>query len=372
MSSMTIDQLKKSLTEQGISLPPSRSKKADYLKLYKQYSTMNDSLGDVYSSDDENPPKTGSQNVTSSTSPNKNNVIKDVEMLSDDELYHQLKEFDANIGPVLKNTRRVYEKKLIKILSGLNNSTSSNVKGTNSTETKNKAENFTPPVDEFSDSDVEVISPSPIKNDAKNRKGSELRESPKPSVTEPTKFETEKSYVPSYERSGRSTTPGLSSDAPKTSRYSYIETIPKGSSYSYIEQSSDLDLSSDLRKRFADRYNSEKYSEPLYSERHINDKPSSGDIYKSYDKVDHFKTGLGSQLKFGLDNENQYKSGFNTVGQYKPNIGVSNRKKSGSGFGDHYIGTWEPNINRYLGTNTQKLNSQRSNSSVWLKSIIAG
>ncbi|KAL0276093.1 UNVERIFIED_CONTAM: hypothetical protein PYX00_003751 [Menopon gallinae] len=117
MASLTIDQLKKSLTEQGIALPPAGSKKADYVRLYEQYSTLNENLGDFYSSDDENPPRKSSQTISSSSSPSKiESIIKEVERLTDDELYSQLKELGASIGPVLKNTRKVYEKKLVKLL----------------------------------------------------------------------------------------------------------------------------------------------------------------------------------------------------------------------------------------------------------------
>lgn len=362
---MTIDQLKKSLTEQGITLPPSRSKKADYIKLYKQYSTINDSLGDVYSSDDENPPKTDSQSVSSSTSPGKSdNIAKEVELLSDDELYYQLKELDKNVGPVLKNTRRVYEKKLIKLLSSS--------KGTNGYNSKTNAESLGPTMEEFSDSDAEVISFSPKKNEIKTRKTSVLRDSPKPSLPEPSKPDIEKSFSSSYDCSNRSSTPNYTAET--TSRYSYIETVPKGSTYSFIDHAPNFGFDSDLRQRIADRYNSDKFSIGSFSsEKYNTNKTIGDDLYKrNIENRDQFKPGIGSHFKSVLGNDDQLKSGYHISAQNKPTLGISNKYKSGGAAGG-YVGTWEPNINRYLNTGTQKKNSHKANNySGLLKNFIAG
>ncbi|KAK6641384.1 hypothetical protein RUM44_013093 [Polyplax serrata] len=357
---MTIDQLKKSLTEQGITLPPSRSKKADYIKLYQQYSTINDSLGDVYSSDDENPPKTGSQSVTSSTSPGKSdNTAKEVELLSDDELYNQLKEYDTNIGPVLKNTRRVYEKRLIKILSSKKGS--SNYDGNNGTEDSR------PSLEEFSDSDVEVLSMSPKKSEIKTKRTSVPRDSPKPSSPGSVKPNSEKSFLSNYDFENRSSLPSYSSDT-KTSRYSYIETIPKGSTFGYVEQSQEGDLGSDLRQRFTDKYNTNKSTLDNYSSRKYTNNPDSDDIHKATIDSESYKPGPANQLfSFGKGGDNKFKTTFGT--QYKPTVGISNKSKSGN---REYIGSWEPNVNRYLGTGTQKKVASKTNKySTWLKNLIA-
>lgn len=360
---MTIDQLKRSLTEQGITLPPSRSKKADYLKLYKQYSTVNDSLGDVYSSDDENPPRTGSQNVTSSTSPGKNSSLINVEELTDDELYRRLKEFDPKIGPVLKNTRSVYEKKLMKMLSS--------VKEQNGYESgKAKVDKSLSAVDEFSDSDVDMFASSPKKADARSKKISLLKGVPKPSFQDTSKGDVEKSYSVREEYSNRSATP-LHSLETKTSRYSYIETIPKGSSYGYIEDDIDGDFDSDFKQKLTEKYNTEKFHSDKYSNR-----ASLDDVYKPSSSSNlrlNSKPGFSSQFKHGLGGGDSLKVGISSSGPYKSSIGLSNQGKSGAGYGDHYIGSWEPNINRYLNTGVQKkVTSKSHNYSEWLKKILAG
>lgn len=231
MSSLTIDQLKKSLSEQGVALPPSGSKKAEYVKLYEQYSTLNENLGDTYSSDDESNSKTDSQNVSSSTSPSKvDSITKEVEQLSNDELYTKLREFGENIGPVLINTRRVYEKKLIKLLSS--NRQTNGYDTTNSHKEVQNARN-----DEFSDSDVE-LSKVAAKKSERSKRSSVQRESPKPSLQD-SRDVTPQNESSSYSRAFQA----------KSTRISYIETIPKGSSQRFIEPAETTDFLNKSRVR---------------------------------------------------------------------------------------------------------------------------
>lgn len=316
MASLTIDQLKKSLTEQGIALPPAGSKKADYVRLYEQYSTLNENLGDFYSSDDENPPRKSSPSVSSSSSPSKiEGIIKEVERLTDDELYSQLKELGASIGPVLKNTRKVYEKKLVKLLSGGGGQTN----GVETTGTLKVNNSFR--VDEFSDSEVDLPS---VKSTYKKveyresfggRKGSVSRDSPFVSrdaslnVEEPvSESPVEKKYSSySYSEFDKKSLPlGSFPSESKSSKVSFIEIIPKGSSKRYIVPSAESEYPScTIRSRY-------------------------------------------------------------------------NTDSTGYTQDDHYIGTWEPNIKKYLGTQQPKI-SKRTTSSVvspktstFRENIIAG
>lgn len=240
MASLTIDQLKKSLNEQGVTLPPAGSKKAEYVKLYEQYSTLNENLGDTYSSDDETNSRTDSQNVSSSTSPSKTEaVVKEVEKLSDDDLYNKLREFGQNVGPVLVNTRRVYEKKLIKLITS--------GRQTNGYDTVNSHDNKN---DEFSDSDVEL---SKLTTRKSSRKSPAPRDSPKPSGRDNPDTKSQSEYSSSSVKRYQ--------DKPKTT-FTYIEKIDKRSSERFIEPTSDSDFlsstSSTLRSRFSSSYGNEE------------------------------------------------------------------------------------------------------------------
>lgn len=282
MSSLTIDQLKKSLSEQGVTLPPSGSKKAEYVKLYEQYSTLNENLGDTYSSDDEMNSRTDSQNVSSSTSPSKTEaLVKEVEQLSNDDLFNKLREFGENVGPVLINTRRVYEKKLIRLLTS--------GRKTNGYDTVNSHKDVeNSKNDEFSDSDVELSKLAPRKD--RSKRSSAPRDSPKPSAIDSPDTKSRNEYSSSVIKEYQ--------DKPKTT-FTYIEKIDKRSSQRFIEPTSDADFlnTSTLRSRYSSSFGNE----------------------------------------------------------------------------DRYIGKWEPNVSRYVGSQLGKPVKEKSESSTsWVKIIFGG
>lgn len=207
MASLTVDELKKTLTENGVDLPSGRTKKEDYVKLYEEHVALNPSLGAAYSSDDE-----GSQNSRKVTSTNgedsSQGIDEALESLSNDDIFVKLKELGYSGGPVVDTTRRVYVKKLYQLMRG------------ERTESFNGGANNSVTVDpsEISDNEVEIGRPA-----AGSRRSMERNRTPQPSTTKRESSREPVSAAP----------PPKQPSIPR--RISYIEKIPRGTSQRIIE-----------------------------------------------------------------------------------------------------------------------------------------
>ncbi|KAI8511075.1 uncharacterized protein LOC144914066 [Branchiostoma floridae x Branchiostoma belcheri] len=125
-SVLTKDQLKRELREAGVSLPSGDQRKDVYVELYREH-LLKGGRGTPgkgeFSSDEED-----SLRGTPGRGSVKNKVLKktakktappemDVTQLSDKELGERLQELGATVGPIVATTRRVYERKLEKLLA---------------------------------------------------------------------------------------------------------------------------------------------------------------------------------------------------------------------------------------------------------------
>ncbi|CAH1266142.1 TMPO [Branchiostoma lanceolatum] len=125
-SVLTKDQLKRELREAGVSLPSGDQRKDVYVELYRT-NLLKGGRGTPgkgeFSSDEED-----SLRGTTGRGSGKNKVLKktvkkaaspemDVTQLSNKELGERLEELGATVGPIVATTRRVYERKLEKLLA---------------------------------------------------------------------------------------------------------------------------------------------------------------------------------------------------------------------------------------------------------------
>uniref|UniRef100_A0A1A8IPJ1 Thymopoietin b n=1 Tax=Nothobranchius kuhntae TaxID=321403 RepID=A0A1A8IPJ1_NOTKU len=124
-SVLTKDKLKNELTANNVPLPSGEHKKEVYVQLYlKNLTVLNNKKSppaDTFSSDEELPPPVVSNRSRSGRKATKKTDkprSEDVEVtdLTDEELKQQLAKHGLDTGPVVASTRRVYEKKLQKLL----------------------------------------------------------------------------------------------------------------------------------------------------------------------------------------------------------------------------------------------------------------
>jgi len=163
MSGLTKDELRSALLDAGVSpAPPTSLKKEELLQLYRQH--VNPSM--QYSDDEDT--EVELKPSTSSRSPRKSNTsanasatvledpedsVQDVETLTDDQLFNQLKDAGIEVGPIVASTRKFYERKLAGVL--VNTSSGSNGKEFSDTEGEQE--------DEEDDQPSAVVSPIPEK-----------------------------------------------------------------------------------------------------------------------------------------------------------------------------------------------------------------
>jgi len=126
---LTKDRLKDELQKHNITLPRSDSKKSVYVDLYKR--ELLDKREKLEFSDDEIEFSSSKRKVKSKTpvkkptktgkvTPSRVSVLSqsiDVTSLSDAELTDKLQEFGVNAGPIMESTRKLYQKKLEKLLA---------------------------------------------------------------------------------------------------------------------------------------------------------------------------------------------------------------------------------------------------------------
>lgn len=206
MASLTVEELKKALAKTGVDIPSTRGmKKDDYVKLYEEHViSLNESVGAAYSSDEES-----SQNQNLNGENDWNLIQEAVQNLSDDDLFLKLKEQGLPAGPIVPQTRKVYERRYLSYLQNVNSN------GSHGTDTTV----FMDP-SEISDNEIEITNPP-------------RKATPQPSTSKKT---------PSRE-------PSLVKERlPEPRRISFIEEIPSGTNRRIIKPIDSYE-STLLRKR---------------------------------------------------------------------------------------------------------------------------
>lgn len=124
-SVLTKDKLKNELTANNVPLPSGEHKKEVYVQLYlKNLTVLNNKKSppaDTFSSDEELPAPVVSNKSRSGRKATKKTDkprTEDVEVtdLSDEDLKQQLAKHGVDSGPIVASTRKLYEKKLQKLL----------------------------------------------------------------------------------------------------------------------------------------------------------------------------------------------------------------------------------------------------------------
>ncbi|XP_028286373.1 thymopoietin b [Parambassis ranga] len=124
-SVLTKDKLKNELTANNVPLPSGEHKKEVYVQLYLKNLTIlnnkNNPPADTFSSDEElpapvvsNKSRSGRKATKKTDKPRTEEV--EVTDLTDEDLKQQLAKHGVDSGPIVASTRKVYEKKLQKIL----------------------------------------------------------------------------------------------------------------------------------------------------------------------------------------------------------------------------------------------------------------
>lgn len=124
-SVLTKDKLKNELTANNVPLPSGEHKKEVYVQLYlKNLTILNNKKSpptDTFSSDEElpapvvtNKSRSGRKATKKTDKPRSEEV--EVADLSDEELKQQLAKHGVDSGPIVASTRKLYEKKLQKLL----------------------------------------------------------------------------------------------------------------------------------------------------------------------------------------------------------------------------------------------------------------
>ncbi|XP_053741615.1 thymopoietin b isoform X1 [Synchiropus splendidus] len=124
-SVLTKDKLKNELTANNVPLPSGEHKKEVYVQLYlKNLTVLNNKKNpptDTFSSDEELPApvvsnrsRSGRKATRKTDKPRSEEV--DVTDLTDDDLKQQLAKHGVESGPIVASTRKVYEKKLQKLI----------------------------------------------------------------------------------------------------------------------------------------------------------------------------------------------------------------------------------------------------------------
>lgn len=120
-SVLTKDKLKSELTANNVTLPGGEHKKEVYVQLYlKNLTVLNQKSPplDTFSSDDELPASNKTRSGRKATRKSDKPRSEEVEVtdLTDDDLKDQLLKLGVKPGPIVASTRKLYEKKLQKLL----------------------------------------------------------------------------------------------------------------------------------------------------------------------------------------------------------------------------------------------------------------
>lgn len=143
MASMTKEELRNALISHNVPVPPTSAKKDELVQLYEENISPSDA--GEFSADEDLPKSSDKKRVSrtklssssrKSTGSSKTNSPKklnksdanetdedieinvDIEGLEDDHLFEMLKKNGVSAGPIVKSTRKFYEKKLRLVLNG--------------------------------------------------------------------------------------------------------------------------------------------------------------------------------------------------------------------------------------------------------------
>lgn len=126
-SVLTKDKLKNELVANNVPLPSGEHKKEVYVQLYLKHLTVQKSKknppADTFSSDEELPPpvvsnksRSGRKATKKTDKPRAEEEEEEVTDLTDEDLRQQLAKYGVETGPIVASTRKLYEKKLQKLL----------------------------------------------------------------------------------------------------------------------------------------------------------------------------------------------------------------------------------------------------------------
>lgn len=118
-SVLTKERLKSELRAHNVELPGGNPTKDVYVQLYvKTVQSGGAEAVDVFSSDEELPPPVLSQRRSRSSGKKSGAGLEriDLTLLSDEDLRDQLLKHGVHAGPIVASTRKLYEKKLVKLL----------------------------------------------------------------------------------------------------------------------------------------------------------------------------------------------------------------------------------------------------------------
>ncbi|XP_057693249.1 lamina-associated polypeptide 2, isoforms beta/gamma-like [Corythoichthys intestinalis] len=123
-SVLTKDKLKYELAANNVALPSGEHKKEVYVQLYLKYLTVQNSKKsppvDTFSSDEELPAPVVSNKSRSgrkaTRKTDKPRIEVEVTELTDDDLKEHLAKYGVDAGPIVASSRKLYEKKLQKLL----------------------------------------------------------------------------------------------------------------------------------------------------------------------------------------------------------------------------------------------------------------
>ncbi|KAK3558312.1 hypothetical protein QTP86_014698 [Hemibagrus guttatus] len=122
-SVLTKDKLKSELLANAVPLPTGEHRKDVYVQLYLKHLTVlnkKNSPADTFSSDDEITPVISNRSRSGKKATKKTDKIRkeevEVASLTDSDLKDQLLKYGINTGPIVASTRKLYEKRLQKLL----------------------------------------------------------------------------------------------------------------------------------------------------------------------------------------------------------------------------------------------------------------
>ncbi|NXX59197.1 LAP2 protein, partial [Scopus umbretta] len=117
-SVLTKEKLKSELIANNVSLPGGEQRKDVYVQLYLQHLTARNPPAAAqpdFSSDEEREPTPLATKKTDKPRPEEKDDLEITEM-SNEDLQEQLVKYGLNPGPIVATTRKLYEKKLLKLM----------------------------------------------------------------------------------------------------------------------------------------------------------------------------------------------------------------------------------------------------------------
>ncbi|RXN17747.1 lamina-associated polypeptide 2-like isoform X3 [Labeo rohita] len=168
-SVLTKDKLKSALLANNVALPNGEQRKDVYVQLYLKNLTAQNKKSsgapDVFSSDEELPPAPVVSNRSRSgrKATRKTDKVRpedvDVTELSNEGLKDLLLKYGLNAGPIVASTRKVYEKRLQKLLD---QGPPETVAPPSETSQTDGSQNGNTDSDQYSDKEEETVAPAPV------------------------------------------------------------------------------------------------------------------------------------------------------------------------------------------------------------------